>query len=296
MVSFKSTNTLAVILVIGMLCVCTSARTQTSTDFFPEKDNSIYSENNNSNALGDLFAGRTNATGGGSLRRALLKFDLSAIPTTATVTAVTLTLTKNQGGSGNTSLHKLEMDWGEGTSSEGPGGPGSGGGQGAAPTTDDATWDYRFWQTLMWNTSGGDFSGTASATILVGSANTTYSWSSSEMVDDVQNWVENPSGNFGWIIIGNESTNGTTSRFNSREDTSGKPVLSVTYTTTSCPDTLELTGIIFGTHRANMLIRASGTVKDTSVAVFKTLGEVVLDPNFTVEQGGTITIEQEGCN
>ena len=43
----------------------------------PGRDNSIYEESNNSNALGGLFAG---TTAGGYSRRALLSFDLSAIP------------------------------------------------------------------------------------------------------------------------------------------------------------------------------------------------------------------------
>ncbi|MDH3648371.1 MAG: DNRLRE domain-containing protein [Saprospiraceae bacterium] len=270
---------------------------QVTVDLFPAKDNSIYSENNNSNALGDLFVGRASTTSGGARRRCLVKFDLTSIPSTATVSSVTLTMTKNQGGSGSTSLHKLEEDWGEGTSSAGPGGPGSGGGKGAPPTTDDATWNYRFWQTQLWTTAGGEFSGSPSATTVVGAANTTYTWNGMDMTADVQNWVETSSMNFGWIIVGDESTTGTTSRFNSREDISGKPTLEVTYTTAPCPDSIMLIGIIpSGTYQANQFIQASGTVKDTSDVVFKSGGEVLLDLNFNVEIGGNFRIEQEGCN
>jgi hypothetical protein len=51
------------------------------------------------------------------------------------------------------------------------------------------------------------------------------------MVADVQQWLDQPASNFGWIIIGNESQSGTSKRFNSREfGGSDAPGLEVVFT------------------------------------------------------------------
>ena len=33
-----------------------------------------------------------------------------------------------------------------------------------------------------------------------------YTWSSAQMVADVQGWLDNPASNFGWLMLGDEST------------------------------------------------------------------------------------------
>ena len=48
------------------------------------------------------------------------------------------------------------------------------------------------------------------------------------MVADVQGWLDNPASNFGWLMLGDESTNLTAKRFDTRESTS-PPVLAITY-------------------------------------------------------------------
>jgi hypothetical protein len=63
-----------------------------------------------------------------------------------------------------------------------------------------------------------------------------YTWGSTqEMVADVQDWLDNPSDNFGWIALGNESMIQTTKRFETRENTvpANRPLLSVFWTTPS---------------------------------------------------------------
>src|SRR5205085_6553381 len=106
------------------------------------------------------------------------------------------------------------------------GDPGGGGTQ-AAPG--DATWLYTFYNTSSWINPGGDFSPTASATTTVSTLNTTYLWSGSGLVADVQAWVSNPASNFGWIIRGNEVTGGVAQRFNSRQNSSNPPQLMVSF-------------------------------------------------------------------
>ena len=62
-------------------------------------------------------------------------------------------------------------------------------------------------------TQGGDFSATVSASQSVGAIGQ-YTWSSAQMVADVQSWLDNPASNFGWLVLGDESDhcNGETVR------------------------------------------------------------------------------------
>ena len=51
------------------------------------------------------------------------------------------------------------------------------------------------------------------------------------MVADVQSWLDDFSTNFGWLLLGNESSTQTSKRFDSRENATGgnRPVLTVEY-------------------------------------------------------------------
>ena len=111
-------------------------------------------------------------------------------------------------------LHRLLADWGEGTSDAT-----ANEGQGAPATANDATWQHRFYNTIFWTTQGGDFSGTVSANQSVGDIGD-YTWSSAQMTTDVQSWLDNPAINFGWLVLGDESTSTTTKRFDTRESAS----------------------------------------------------------------------------
>ena len=189
------------------------------------KDNSIFSDDTlASNGAGEyLFVGRTNHSG---LRRALIYFNVAdAIPAGATIESVSLSLNMNKtkGGSFNLGIHTLNADWGEGSSDNG-----SREGGGAPATKNDATWTQSFFDSLSWANPGADFNATADATISVG-ATALYTWgSNAAMVSTVQNWLDNPASNFGWLVKGNESTDQSTKRFESRESTT-KPTLTITY-------------------------------------------------------------------
>ena len=116
-------------------------------------------------------------------------------------------------------LHKLLADWGEGTSQatgkEGQGAP------------NDATWRHRFFDTIFGTNDDGDFSATVSASQSVGPIGQ-YTWSSAQMIADVQSWPDNPASNFGWLVLGDESTILTSKRFDTRE-TANPPVLTIQY-------------------------------------------------------------------
>jgi hypothetical protein len=170
-----------------------------------------------------FFAGETAMN---ELRRGVLAFDIAGnIPPASTITAVSLSVNMSRTPT-NTAyvieLHKLLADWGEGTSVA----PGEEG-DGAPATPNDATWRHRFFDTIFWTTQGGDFSATVSASQLVGAVGQ-YTWSSAQMVADVQAWLDNPASNFGWLVLGDETTIATAKRFDTRESAS-PPMLTIEF-------------------------------------------------------------------
>jgi hypothetical protein len=194
----------------------------------PSKDNTLYeydpADGDTSNALGfHLFAGKTAM---GELRRGVLAFDIAgSIPAGSTITGVTLSMNMSRtpiSVAYPVELHKLLADWGEGTS-QAPGEEGDG----APATPNDATWRHRFFDTIFWTAQGGDFSATVSASQSV-SVVGPYTWSSPQMVADVQDWLDNPAGNFGWLVLGDEKPTLTTKRFDTRES-ANPPVLTIQY-------------------------------------------------------------------
>ena len=191
----------------------------------PVKDNTLIEHVSGavSNGAGPaFFAGRI---GQGGRRRAVLAFKVGdSIPAGSTIQAVTLTLNMSatMAGPFGVSAHALTQDWGEGTSN-------AGGGVGAPSTPGDATWIHTFFSTSFWTSAGGDFAANASATTTVAGVGS-YTWSSPGMVADVQGWLDDPSTDFGWILVGDESTFPTVKRFDSREAAASvRPNLKIDY-------------------------------------------------------------------
>ncbi len=198
-------------------------------NIMPSKDNTLYeydpAEGDFSNALGNhFFAGKTAM---GELRRGVLAFDIAgSISAGSTITGVSLSLNMSRtpiSVAYPVELHKLLADWGEGTS-QATGEEGDG----APATPNDATWRHRFFDTIFWNMEGGDFSATVSASQSV-SVVGIYTWSSPQMVADVQDWLDNSASNFGWLVLGDEKPTLTAKRFDTRESAS-PPVLTIEYT------------------------------------------------------------------
>ncbi len=195
------------------------------------QDTTLYEEATGavSNGAGQyFFAGKT---AGGSTRRGLLAFDLSSqLPATATVISVTLDLqmSKSNAGSEEIALHKVSTGWGEGASNAA-----ANEGSGAPSAQNDATWIHTFFNSAQWQKPGGDFVATASASVHVAGVGA-YTWGSTpQLVADVQSWLTTSTSNFGWTLIGNETSTGSTKRFGTRENTdpASRPQLTIVYTT-----------------------------------------------------------------
>jgi hypothetical protein len=214
-----------ILVICGTLSVPASAATVLIE---ASQDNTLYETDDGSlsNGKGDyIFAGRTSNS---ELRRGLIAFkNLSAIPPGATIESVKLHLWMSKTISDPTTIQvfRLISDWGEG-SSVASGQEGGGG----TRQTGDATWIHTFYNTSNWATPGGDYAGTASAQLNVDALGAYEFGSNSSMVSDLQDWIENPAGNFGYILIAGEST-ASARRFNSRESISEqrRPMLEVEY-------------------------------------------------------------------
>src|SRR5262245_31581148 len=220
---------LSLILAAALGSIGPSLASATTINLNPIKDNTLYefvpADGDRSDGIGFyFFAGRTDQA---EKRRGVLAFNIAgSIPPGSTITSVSLTMHMSRtlvSTARTVELHKLLADWGEGTSDAS-----AQEGQGIAATTNDATWRHRFYSTIFWTTPGGDFSTTVSASQSVGAIGV-YVWSSTQMIADVQSWLDNPATNFGWLVLGNETINDTTKRFDTRESTI-PPVLTVDYT------------------------------------------------------------------
>jgi spore coat protein A, manganese oxidase len=219
-----------------------STASAVTAEIQPSMDNTIYqgvdpvtAENFELNSCGagtNLFAGVTND---GLLRRALLKFDIvqpnGPLPAGSTINSVTLHIDVNRSGDNQDApmtLRPLTQTWGEGTADCDAV---RGGGQGIPANPGDATWLDAMFQQVLWSSAGGDF-GAASASALIGTGGESV-WSGSgaanPLVQDVQGWLDNPGGNFGWMVVGDEARSSTTRRFESREGGTGT-FLEVDYT------------------------------------------------------------------
>jgi hypothetical protein len=143
-----------------------------------------------------------------------------------------LRVTKTRAEKHTLVLHRVLVGWGEGRST-----PSTSGGGGGGPAADgDARWLHTFFDTETWSSAGGDFDPEASAETSV-AGNASWRWTSEQMAADIQQWLDDPASNYGWILVGNESANQTTKRFATREnsDEGHRPLLTVEYTGGEAP-------------------------------------------------------------
>jgi hypothetical protein len=221
---------LGALLLVSALAAGLSA--QTTVNVPCNLDNTLYQDLSGSisNGIGpNIFVGQS---GTGLRRRAVVRFDVAgSIPANASIVAASIRLEVNQTAS-STAMdidgHRITQAWGEGNSTA-TGGAG-GGGAGGPAAAGDATWIHTFWNGSFWTTPGGDFAALPSFTAPMPTFGTFTIPASPGLVADVQSWVNAPATNFGWLLKSvDESIPANARRINSRQATTGKPVLSVTY-------------------------------------------------------------------
>jgi len=201
---------------------------------------------------------------GSPIQRDLLKFNLSGIPSNATVSSAIFKMVKTGGSTTGTdfNVHRITNSWTEG----------SGSCSGAAGV---ANFNQRESGT-NWITAGGDFNATAEATTTV-SSNGNYTWSITNLV---QNWVNGTHANNGLMV--KFATEGVSREmdFGSRQNgTAGnRPTLDVTYTTpgnsTTFTQNIPMCSPL--TIKANQTITVRNYVSIIS-------GTMPANPNITVQ-------------
>lgn len=235
----------ALTLTVSLILPTIVAEAATKT-IVASKDNTIFQNNVNNSAGGaaGIFSG---SNGGGSPRRGLIAFDIAGnVPAGSLITGAQLTMYLGNAPNSNPQtigLHRLSVDWGEGTAGSSTPGIG-GGGNGFAAGAGDATWSTPTFGSGAWTNPGatGDYNPTASgSTSVTGPVETGFTWTStSAMVSDLQSWLNNPAGNFGWAMVSaGEATGSSVKAFYSRtatQNSSGnplnpdfRPMLTITY-------------------------------------------------------------------
>lgn len=209
-------------------------------ELLPIADTTLISAapDNNLGAQPFFNSGTTGPNAALSRARALLRFDpASHLPADAIVRSAELILEVvgeplDAPVASEFRLYRLLRSWGEGTQSSvtSPG-------LGQPALEGEATWNHRFALTTnVWAApgaiAGADYLETASAGQFVyGIDDSPYTFGSDPgLSTDVQEWLERPESNFGWILISSaESAPKTARRFGAREDALNSPRLLLDY-------------------------------------------------------------------
>lgn len=205
------------------------------------------------NNLGGAGFFNVGTAGNGYLNRALLRFDLSIIPSGSQILGVSLTMDVVREPAADRqnslfSLRRVFVPWGEGiqvpAESNSPG-------LGDLAAPGEATWNHRFAGGAPWTMPGGragtDFSTVLSSTAFVyGIGDPVEFESTPELIADLQQWVDNPAANFGWLMMTeSEDVRRTARGFASRESGFG-PTLTIEFSPVPEPSTLALVGLSAG--------------------------------------------------
>ncbi len=223
----------------------------------PARDALIYEDSSGitANGAGEfLLAGRTNQASG-SRRRSLLQFDFASLPAGAIITSASLQLHLVTVTTADlaVSLHRLTTPWTAGAAN-----PTGNESSGATALTGDSTWLHASFPGTLWTTPGGDHATTPSASSVVTSAAGFFNWTSPALAADVQQWLELPASNAGWMLRGDEISPQTAKRFDSADSSTPdwRPRLTLTYDLIPEPSSaiLLLSGlaILLGSRRTNL--------------------------------------------
>lgn len=273
------------------------AQTQEVT-ITPTSDNTIFQNTDLSNGLGQfIFTGVNNKN---QIRRALVRFTLSNdIPDGVSVDSARLILSNVKMKPSSTSLdmYFVTSQWGEGSSSAD-----DGDGKGAPAEVGDATWDYALFNTVAWVKKGGDFTLEKSATTSVSPGEDAI-LRSERMAVDVNYWLENPTENYGWILMGDESGQATSVKFASKDNNDPElwPKLVLYYEGTTAIREFDRTqsqlSVYQGSATNILRIRNTGNPLSGTVTIFSITGSRLFSERLELA-AGELTVEtsihQEG--
>lgn len=190
-------------------------------------DNTLIEDSSGSRSNGStdaVYVGRTQRDG---LRRGLIRFNVSTIPANATIQLVSLKLhlLRSRPEESNLKVHRCLNSWGEGASNYF-------GGVGGQALANDATWTHRFFGTSqLWANAGGDYLAQPSASkVIEGTENFTYTITGAGLVADLQQWLAQPSNNFGWELLADADASAKGYASREHPNTALRPQLVVTWT------------------------------------------------------------------
>jgi spore coat protein A len=229
------TTLLSLVLAAGALAWAPPLRADTAT--LTAARDTTFTSQGSATSNGNGIYGCIGQNGVGASSRGLYYFDVSSIPFGSFVTDVQfdLWLAPNaQGQSGVLDLHTVLQDWGEGNS-DAP----QGECQGTVAELNDTTWDYTFYNppapltSTPWSVAGGNYVALPSASLFVTNTAGMNTWSSAQLVTDVQFWIDNAgAANHGWLLKkAVETGSGDALRFKSRANATlaERPRLRITF-------------------------------------------------------------------
>lgn len=206
----------------------------------PAADTSLFEVSPNNNLGKAWLAAGTQRSG--ERARALVRFDLAAVPTNAVVNSAVVTFKVVKAAAGAVSstfeLRRVLVDWTEGTKGS------VGSGTGSVAAAGESSWNSR--GPGNWSAPGGavgsDFAATTSATQPLNGTSLAFA-STPGLVADAQGWLSDPAQNHGWVLLSqSETTPLTARRFGSRETSGSEPALVIEYSVPSTPPPPQLVG------------------------------------------------------
>lgn len=211
--------------VLVAFSICNPLRAAT-TNLLPVADTTLFEVSPNNNLGRSSLA--VGATATGPRARALLRFDLSVIPSNAIIETAELSFfvekTPATGGEPSAfAVHRFLKPWDEGAGLGNTGVPANAG---------ETTWNSQFHANAAWSqpgaASGTEYDSAASASVSIGGVG---SYAITGVTNDVQAWVSGLATNHGWIMISSrEETPETARRVTSREGAGlPPPTLAIQY-------------------------------------------------------------------
>jgi len=182
---------------------------------YPLQDSTIFGgEAETAKAVGSNTVGVTS----NGVRRTLIQFDFSALPSDALVKKVSIDLdVQRSAGSPDISMFRVTTPWSAGTAT---------GAEGSVAQNDDVTWKYSTYSTMPWKTEGGDYD----SQVLSNEKGDLF-LSTSVLESTVQDMIHGSIPNFGFILIGDEEGTPSFQTFGSMEESkrNHRPKLVIEY-------------------------------------------------------------------